>query len=138
MPPKKKRGLWQLTPKAQRHRRRRMSDQDCQKKSGIVSHYSRLLDTRKRTADARKRPAERLSTARGEQRSAILQNRRTRYKSLSLAAFNYDPEEKYCLNPKIPIGSLTNTCIFCRALKFPNKTPGMCCACCRRQNPYCH
>lgn len=44
------------------------------------------------------------------------------------AAFNYDSEVDYCSLPCLSIGTMTNVCEQCNALKFPSETPGMCCA----------
>lgn len=42
--------------------------------------------------------------------------------------FTYNPLIDYSMNLKISIGEMSYTCKFCRALKFKNEPPGICCS----------
>lgn len=43
-------------------------------------------------------------------------------------AFHYNPTINYTEEISITIGSITIVCRYCRALKFPNESKGLCCA----------
>lgn len=44
------------------------------------------------------------------------------------AAFNYEPDIEYSAHQKVIIGQMDKECQHCRALKFKNEAPGICCA----------
>ncbi|XP_050549141.1 uncharacterized protein LOC126910538 [Daktulosphaira vitifoliae] len=43
-------------------------------------------------------------------------------------AFEYAPDINYSAHSLISIGEMNKVCQYCQALKFPNETPGLCCA----------
>jgi len=45
-----------------------------------------------------------------------------------LAALNYQPKANYSGHPSVCIGPMTSICQFCKAMKFQNEPPGLCCA----------
>lgn len=47
---------------------------------------------------------------------------------LNRAAFAYDAHVDYAAHPSVIIGKMDRICRFCRAYKYTNETPGMCCS----------
>ena len=43
-------------------------------------------------------------------------------------AFHYNPDEDYSLSQHVHIGTMTEVCPYCKALKFKGETKGLCCA----------
>lgn len=42
-------------------------------------------------------------------------------------AFQYDPTADYCAHPNVQIGDMDKVCAHCKALKYKNEAPGLCC-----------
>lgn len=47
--------------------------------------------------------------------------------SLLRAAFHYNHEINYSLHTSVVIGTMNKVCVNCKALKFKNEAPGLCC-----------
>ena len=43
-------------------------------------------------------------------------------------AFHYDPKHDYAAEEVITIGSMSKVCNYCRAKKWDNEPPGVCCS----------
>ena len=43
-------------------------------------------------------------------------------------AFHYDPKHNYAAEEVITIGSMSKVCNYCRAKKWDNEPPGVCCS----------
>lgn len=76
----------------------------------------RTTTNRERTALSRSRSIQ--PTARPRSRNTIQLNR---------AAFAYDSHIDYASHSSVIIGNMDKVCQYCRAFKFNNETPGMCC-----------
>lgn len=48
--------------------------------------------------------------------------------TLDRIAFQYNSENDYSLHPVVTIGKMNSVCTHCKAFKFKNETPGMCCS----------
>lgn len=46
---------------------------------------------------------------------------------LNRAAFTYNPRVDYAAHKSVSIGKMDKICHYCRAYKYENETPGMCC-----------
>lgn len=93
----------------------------------------RLEDVRQRSTSSR-RQYQQIYTA--SQRQQMSSRRRQQHMddthrprdNLHNAAFEYDPNINYRQHKTVQIGSMNALCVHCNAKKFPNETPGMCCA----------
>lgn len=78
------------------------------------------------TVEERAQANERTRMSRSEARNA---NRRVSANVvLNQAAFHYDPTINYSAHPFVIIGTMSVLCQHCKALKFSNEAPGLCCA----------
>ncbi|XP_055910503.1 uncharacterized protein LOC129944866 [Eupeodes corollae] len=66
------------------------------------------------------------SRASDQQRQEV--HRSFTYNSFLRLAFEYDPAIQYYAHLKVVIGAMDKECPHCKALKFKNETPGMCCS----------
>ena len=68
----------------------------------------------------------RLLRSRSRQRELRFQPFTTR--QWKQGAFHYDPKHDYAAEEVITIGSMSKVCNFCRAKKWDNEPPGVCCS----------
>ncbi|GBN57603.1 hypothetical protein AVEN_137018-1 [Araneus ventricosus] len=54
-------------------------------------------------------------------------NRLNQLVKLDHIAFQYNSEIEYKLHPVVVVASMNKVCTNCKALKFKNEAPGMCC-----------
>jgi hypothetical protein len=94
----------------------------------IAEREGRLEIDRKRTAEAR------MSETIEEREGRLQRDRintafsRTFLTNLQNCAFHYNANYDYSRNASVFIGKMDQVCVYCRALKFKNESPGMCCA----------
>lgn len=90
---------------------------------------ARVEANRSQTAQARASETQEQREARRiAERSRAVRTRRTMHADLNLGAFHYDANYDYSLHPSVIIGPMDKVCPHCKAMKFKNETPGMCCA----------
>ena len=54
--------------------------------------------------------------------------KRTTHTDLKLRTFHYYANYNYSIHPSVVFVIIDESCRFCRAFKFKNESPGMCCA----------
>ncbi|GBN83557.1 hypothetical protein AVEN_71081-1 [Araneus ventricosus] len=72
---------------------------------------------------------------RGNSRLRMQMNRINQLVKLDRIAFQYNSKIEYSFHPAVVVESMNKVCTNCKALKFKNEAPGMCCL---NGNVNCH
>lgn len=106
----------------QQSRASRMNATDEQRAERIIADRIRTRQNRARMSDAN-RAQQNLANRTRSQLSVSLDSI-----DLNRLAFRYNHETSYSSHTSIQIGTMTQICGHCKALKFSNEAPGSCCA----------
>lgn len=94
-----------------------------QQERDASNHNDRLRMQRNRSI------ADRSGDNRAQENLAYRIRRQTAApQNLLRVAFAYDPSIDYNANPSVAISTMDVVCCYCKAIKFPNEPPGLCCA----------
>ena len=113
------------------HRRQRMIQ--IRANEAAERRAARLEDARLRVQQSRNVSSYLLLSRQIERCQRETDQRQTRLhaqqsRDLNRLAFRYNPAEDYSLSRNVLIGTMTEVCPYCKALKFTGETKGMCCA----------
>lgn len=131
MPPQRS-SISRRTRASNRHASRRRAESDEQHTQRIEMERHRISRSR---LNLTPEDREALNTA---DRLRMRRNRAVQHRSdvshatftgtLHRAAFEYNNTTDYSLHRSVNIGTMNKVCQHCKAFKFNNETPGMCCA----------
>lgn len=118
--PNNKRSINSPAVQALKKRETRAAETDGQREARLRTNRER--QSRARSSETDEHRDARLGTMR------VMGARSRRTTELNLCALHYDADINYSTHSSVAIGIMDVLCIYCRAFKFKNEAPGMCCA----------